>query len=679
MDKRAIQKHLDELFPDKQVCRPLKESPNCLPYAVVDNAGSHFFVKAVSLVRSRREGLDEVEGLKRVDSEHVIKLLDWHKVDEDTALLIFPEVNGSTINAIKAEWKNENLRQLALEMGQAIQDMWGQKVVHRDLKPKNIMLDKGTAHFMLLDLGIGYFVDKYESKKAKSRGAQNYRSPEQIESILGDDIAISFASDHFSLGAILYELATGKHPFLGLPKDQYATVDHAICQHMLLPVREVNPDIDEQLGAIIDKLLSKEQSSRFASPEELIHALKGEEYAGPSANGQKLFLHAGQEYESFAEFTADNKSTGNVPDGIVLPATVAKKTINRFKALGYEILINPLTYCLPYPNASNTAIKKRYEIAEKKIIDQSTLQSDDFIEDLAYQVVLNQQDADYVVAPCFVVENVQEAGGEGQITANIKSWKAARVVFDETGSTKPFLGGIVVSTSILRNEKATKRLLDRLWGVYDVDGYYVILENETPGSGPTYDLELLKGYKIFLEALAKKGLVVVDRADLTVFGLLPKGIVSISPEQARRRFSIDKKLQNPEEINGTLSEEKIHVRYFSDALFDFIESREVLGLLSRLGFKSNIECDCSYCGKLEPLTRSKHQTKDHTLANQHFLLSISKDHKSIRDKKPADVREHYKKKYSAAKVLGDTIAGKLGAATRKRLGQYESIMSIIDK
>jgi hypothetical protein len=354
--------------------------------------------------------------------------------------------------------------------------------------------------------------------------------------------------------------------------------------------------------------------------------------------------------------------------------------MDRFRSLGYEILLNPLTYRLPYQKVSNLSIRKKYRIPEKEFIDQTKIHSASFIDDLAYQVVMNQRDTDYVVAPCFAVENIEESGGDGQITANIQAWKSARAVFDNTGWEKPFLGGIVVSASVLRNEKATKRLLDRLWGIYDVEGYYVILENETTGSGPVVDLELLKGYKLLVEALSRKGLVIVDRADLTMFGILTRGVISVSPERSRRRFSVDSELQNPKEMKGRLSEEKRHLHYFSDSLFDFIESRPVLGILSKTGYRSDIECHCPYCKELQPFTRTAHKKNDHTLANNHFLLTISSEHKGIRDKKPTDIKDYYKEKFTKAESLGNAILSNSRPATsRKRFGEYKSVLSIIDK
>ena len=150
-------------------------------------------------------------------------------------------------------------------------------IAHRDLKPDNIMIDENNE-IKILDFGLAKLmssemvdetitVSQQEvSEVGKIFGTIPYMSPEQTE---GQNIEVS--SDIFSLGIILYEMATGKHPFRR--PTQAATIS-AILTHTPPSVDSIRPELNFEFSQIIHRCLEKKPFNRYTSAKELCLALK---------------------------------------------------------------------------------------------------------------------------------------------------------------------------------------------------------------------------------------------------------------------------------------------------------------------------------------------------------------------------------------------------------------------
>jgi len=140
-----------------------------------------------------------------------------------------------------------------------------QGVIHRDVKPANIMLLK-DGQIKVTDFGIAKAVSSSQTKSGIVLGTPNYMSPEQIN---GHDI--DGRSDIFSLGVVLFELLTGQLPFYG---KNLTNLFYQITQVKHSSPREINPKVPKPVEQIIDKALAKDSAERFQSGADFAKYLK---------------------------------------------------------------------------------------------------------------------------------------------------------------------------------------------------------------------------------------------------------------------------------------------------------------------------------------------------------------------------------------------------------------------
>ena len=140
-----------------------------------------------------------------------------------------------------------------------------QGVVHRDIKPGNIMLLE-DGRVKVTDFGIAQVVDATKTRTGVILGTPSYMSPEQLA---GKEV--DGRSDLFSLGIVFYELLTGTKPFKG---ENISATLYAITHTAHQPVSVVVPDIPGCCAAIVDKLLAKGVSKRFRSAGQALNAIE---------------------------------------------------------------------------------------------------------------------------------------------------------------------------------------------------------------------------------------------------------------------------------------------------------------------------------------------------------------------------------------------------------------------
>jgi serine/threonine-protein kinase len=211
----------------------------------------------------------EVETMQQCTTPHLVKMgpigLRSANVGGE-GLVFFTEefVDGKNLRKLLAEEGTlavEDLMRLAFEISQAIAELWQFNKIHRDIKPGNIMRRSDTGAFVLLDMGL--VLDLQDSSISLGPvGTTIYFSPEQRDFQRRRSV-MSFRSDLFSLGIVLYEMATGKHPFVTETSLTSFDVLGNIANLIPPPPNSLRLEIPERLNEAIMRLLAKRPALRY--------------------------------------------------------------------------------------------------------------------------------------------------------------------------------------------------------------------------------------------------------------------------------------------------------------------------------------------------------------------------------------------------------------------------------
>jgi serine/threonine-protein kinase len=214
--------------------------------------------------------LCEARVAAKLNHENTIYIID---VGESKGVYYFAMeyVDGKTAKEILEEQKvfdEKRTVEIALQVARALEHASGYGIVHRDIKPGNIMITKGEGLVKLCDFGLAKELDLSASLTSHSAvaGTPYYISPEQIR-----NERVDARTDIYSLGATMFHMVTGSVPFTG----KSAPIVMAKHLHeMPVPPRQINPRISFRLEALILKCMAKDPAERFQTPSELIGTLQ---------------------------------------------------------------------------------------------------------------------------------------------------------------------------------------------------------------------------------------------------------------------------------------------------------------------------------------------------------------------------------------------------------------------
>ena len=182
-------------------------------------------------------------------------------------------VEGPTLADYLRERKmlsTHEIVQIGIELTRALDYAHRKGIIHRDVKPGNIMLAGESHTVKVADFGICRIDDSDATQQTQIGnvlGTPHYMSPEQV---LGQKV--DARSDLFSAGVVLYQLLTGALPFEG---DTLISVAYKITKAEPAPIDKVRPDLPHSLRRIIERALKKQPEKRFQSGEEFAKALQG--------------------------------------------------------------------------------------------------------------------------------------------------------------------------------------------------------------------------------------------------------------------------------------------------------------------------------------------------------------------------------------------------------------------
>ncbi len=210
----------------------------------------------------------EARAVAQLSHPHIVTVIDAGE-DDGRPYIVFEYVEGRTLKqAIKEAGRLPVSEAVAyaLEIARALGCAHDNNIVHRDVKPQNVLVDvEGRAK--VTDFGIARSLDE-EGLTADGRvlGTTDYVSPEQA---LGHPVTPQ--SDLYSLGIVLYEMLTGEVPFKG--ENQVAVAMKHV-REALPDVQARRPEVSAALAAIVDRATAKDLTRRYASDAELIADLE---------------------------------------------------------------------------------------------------------------------------------------------------------------------------------------------------------------------------------------------------------------------------------------------------------------------------------------------------------------------------------------------------------------------
>ena len=214
----------------------------------------------------------EARSIARVNHPNVVKLIDsGFEAGNSIAYIVMEYVKGIELSNIPAsELSGQFIAHIAYQVLNALAEAHAMNVIHRDLKPDNIMItnENGDPHFVkVLDFGLAALTDRAKiTMSGQALGTPWYMSPEQATAS-----AVSFSSDIYSLGCILYELATSKPPFPG-NRPFNVMMQHVNAQvppMITRPEAEISADM---VGFIL-RCLEKQPQNRYQTANEALSAL----------------------------------------------------------------------------------------------------------------------------------------------------------------------------------------------------------------------------------------------------------------------------------------------------------------------------------------------------------------------------------------------------------------------
>lgn len=220
---------------------------------------------------ARQRFCREARAAASVSHENVVAVHQVEKLAPDgLAYLVMQLVAGESLEERLAREKRLPLREIVrigMQAAHGLAAAHAQGLIHRDIKPGNILLEPPQDRVKLTDFGLARAADSVKlTATGMVSGTPLYMSPEQA---VGQEV--DHRSDLFSLGAILYEMCAGQPPFAG---DSALGILRQIVEVKPRPLRELNPQVPEWLAETIERLLAKKPGDRIQTATHLAELLE---------------------------------------------------------------------------------------------------------------------------------------------------------------------------------------------------------------------------------------------------------------------------------------------------------------------------------------------------------------------------------------------------------------------
>jgi serine/threonine-protein kinase len=241
--------------------------------AVQDPLGRTVAIKALKSSAALEENVvtrfeREAKSLALLQHENIINVYDFY-CERGALFIVMEYVQGIDLYDLLEKCGRlpyDVAAIIAMQVARALDYVHYRGIVHRDIKPANVMISR-QGGIKVMDFGIARDTSFGDLTEAGTGiGTPAYMSPEQV---LGDKL--DARSDLFSLGVMLYQMVTGKKPFV---EDERRSAMHKIRLEKHVGTRKLNPDIPRELERVIDRCLEKQPRDRWPSAQHMVMALE---------------------------------------------------------------------------------------------------------------------------------------------------------------------------------------------------------------------------------------------------------------------------------------------------------------------------------------------------------------------------------------------------------------------
>ena len=328
MSDKSYTKYLGTVLDDRyEVIEKVGEGGMAIVYKARDTRLDRCV--AVKVVRDELFGDEEV--IKRFYAEaHAVATLSHPNIvsvydvsqSEDISYIVMELISGITLRQYMDRKRPVPWRQVlhfSKQIADALQHAHERGVIHRDIKPQNILLlQNGTIK--VADFGIAAFENEINETKGQAIGSLNYIAPEQLKGKKAD-----VRGDVYSLGVSMYEMLTGFKPYTGETPLEILQKQQAAAP---LPIRAFDVDVPQEFEDIVLKAMAPEPENRYKSAEELKKALN-------------TFTSRFRKEENRARNEAEGKTGGplkvSVTPTVNIPRREYIRSVRRTNRIGFSL------------------------------------------------------------------------------------------------------------------------------------------------------------------------------------------------------------------------------------------------------------------------------------------------------------------------------------------------------
>lgn len=584
----------------------------------------------------------EIEALKLVDSENVVKYIDDGSFIDNNwkyYYVVMDYVDGDDLEQITKQkiFTTEEAISIFKSILNGISAIHEANLIHRDLKPSNIyLLESGSVK--ILDFGLSKLIDFTSiTNTGDLLGTPLYMSPEQIS----DSKNIDYRTDYYALGIILYKLLSNKTPYGNITSRE--ELYYKIQIEPPISIRTYLPTIDSAIDNLINKLLHKENYKRPNTIKDIVAFL--EQIGGTKTTHYApqieptFFVRLWNEKRVLKDFYEDGFSIENA----IFPINHQKQQKNLFKLIKdkkVEYIVDPATMRLAYDSYSDTKGLLALPYAPK---DLTRLELDDlktYEKKKNYiKLVVNEQlqhEPFFIVSPFHVSNNsnlvhIKMDTNENWFSLDVKLLKETKDYLDQINYAGKLVGGFCVKTDILTSKTEREYFLNVLTSL-ECDIYWVYIDCIDNNS----NYSQLYNYANTLLELQNTSKKPVIAGRIGAFGLILLSFGLYAFESGTSRFE-----SFYEDLYKDVGEPyNMYARYYFPELLNNVAierknpTRIIRLLESDIG--ENIGCTCPYCIGQNPAALA-----DDGLTRKHFLYRRNKEINELRSLETTEERVEY--------------------------------------